>query len=218
MADTTTELERIYTIPLRHARQGTRSKRADRAVRDVRAFLTRHMKTEDVWISGEVNELLWARGKFRIPPRVRVRATRFSDGVVEVTLPDTEQLGSVRDELAERREKAAESPVLAPFDEEAEALPESASLSVTELTGIGPATAEKLEEKLEVETIGDFVEAGPEAVAGALGKSVADVQAWFDQANEMLDVPDEEPSEDADEAESLGATDSEDETTDDSEE
>ncbi len=114
MAEKTSELERIYTIPLRKAKHGTRSKRANRAIRDVRDYLSRHMKSEDIWVAEEVNELLWARGKFTIPSKVRVRATRFDDGVVEVTLPDSDSEGSVREAIQDRLEKAAESPVLVP--------------------------------------------------------------------------------------------------------
>lgn len=112
MADKTTELERIYTIPLRRAKHGTRSKRANRAIEDVRIFLRRHMKSEKIWLANEVNESLWARGKFTIPSKIRVRATRFDDGVVEVTLPEAGE-GSVRATLAEVREQKAENPVLA---------------------------------------------------------------------------------------------------------
>src|SRR6185295_10343704 len=89
-----------------------RSRRADLAVRDVKRFLSRHMKSESIWIDASVNEALWSQGKFTIPSRIRVRATRFDDGVVEVTLPESTATGSIRDTLTERREKAAESPVL----------------------------------------------------------------------------------------------------------
>ncbi|HXY82383.1 MAG TPA: hypothetical protein VEH56_01595, partial [Candidatus Saccharimonadales bacterium] len=52
--------ERIYTIPLRHVHVVTpRGRRAPRSVRDVRAYIARHMRSEEVSISNEVNELLW---------------------------------------------------------------------------------------------------------------------------------------------------------------
>lgn len=197
MAETVSELERIYTIPLRKAHHGARSKRANRAVRDLRAYLVRHLKSDNIWLAGEVNELLWARGKYTIPSRIRVRATRFSDGVVEVTLPDMEAEGSIREELAERREKAAESPVLTPMGEEfedEEEMAEEAENPVTDITGIGPATAEKLE-KIEVETVGDLATAEPDAVADALGKSVEDVMPWIEQAREMASLPAEDSEE-----------------------
>src|ERR1041385_2778614 len=93
MADKTSELERIYTIPLRKTKDLVRSRRADLAVRDVKRFLSRHMKSESIWIDASVNEALWSQGKFTIPSRIRVRATRFDDGVVEVTLPESTEIG-----------------------------------------------------------------------------------------------------------------------------
>lgn len=103
-----TELERIYTIPLRKVKTSPRNHRTDRAVRAVKAYLSRHMKATDVWIDQAVNERLWARGMYRIPPRIRVRALKFDDGVVEVTLPEAEVSTSVRDRLKEEREGKAE--------------------------------------------------------------------------------------------------------------
>ena len=183
MAD---ELERIYTIPLTHAKHGKSSKRADRAVKDVRTFLTRHMKSSDIWLAGEVNEAIWARGKYTIPSKIRVRATRFADGVVEVTLPDSTVEGSMREAIQERIEKAAETPVLAPIamDGEEEESPQAAE-PVTVIEGIGPATAEKLE-KIEIETIGDLGHADVAAVAAATGKSEEVAKAWIDAAHAML--------------------------------
>src|SRR5687767_166067 len=147
MADKTTELERIYTIPLRKTKDLVRSRRADLAVRDVKRFLSRHMKSETIWLDSSVNEALWSNGKFSIPSRIRVRATRFNDGVVEVTLPESTATGSIRDTLQERRTKAAEAPVLkAPEPtEDEDAKPEGFGRPVTDVKGIGPATAEKLE-------------------------------------------------------------------------
>lgn len=185
MADKTTELERIYTVPLRHAKMGTRSKRADRAIKDVRDFMTRHMKSEQVWISNDVNKALWARGKFTIPSKIRVRATRFNDGVVEVTLPDQAAEGSLREAIAERQEKAAETPVLVPATELGmEGEEEHVDLPVTEVEGIGPATAEKLE-KIGVETVADLAHANPAEVAEATGQSEEKVVAWMEAASAL---------------------------------
>lgn len=187
MADKSSELERIYTIPLRKAKHATRSKRADRAIRDVRAFLTRHMKSETIWIANEVNETLWSQGKFKIPSRIRVRATRFDDGVVEVTLPDQESEGSIRAAIADRLEKAAESPVLAPATD-LEGLDEGehehVDLPVTDVEGIGPATAEKLAE-IDIETVADLAHADPKAVAEATGHHEEAVMGWLEQASEL---------------------------------
>ena len=189
MADKTTELERIYTIPLRKTKDLVRSRRADLAVRDVKRFLSRHMKTESIWIDGSVNESLWAKGKYSIPSRIRVRATRFSDGVVEVTLPESTATGSIRDTLQERREKAAEAPVLkAPGAEEgegAEGAPEGAARPATDVKGVGPATADKLE-NIGIKTLGDLAEADPAKIVDAVGGSVDKAKSWIQDAKDIL--------------------------------
>jgi large subunit ribosomal protein L31e len=84
------ELERIYTIPLRNASLAPRGKRANRAVKEIKIFLARHMKSEEdkIWIDNPVNEVVWARGIQKPPRRIRVKAIRFDDGVVEVSMPE----------------------------------------------------------------------------------------------------------------------------------
>lgn len=77
--------EKIYTIPLRHVWVVTaRGKRAPRAVRDVRDFVARHMKAEEVAISNEVNAALWARSINKPPRRITVRAVKDKEGKVIV--------------------------------------------------------------------------------------------------------------------------------------
>jgi large subunit ribosomal protein L31e len=188
MADkTTTELERVYTIPLRKTKDLVRSRRADLAVRDVKRFLSRHMKSDDIWVDNEVNEHLWARGKFTIPSRIRVRATRFSDGVVEVTLPEVTHTGSVRTEIQERREKAAEHTILKAPEPEADETAEagSAERPVTDVKGVGPATAEKLEHA-GIKTLEDLSKADPANVAEATSHSADKAKAWIEDAKAIL--------------------------------
>jgi len=77
--------ERTYTIPLHHVHVVTpRIRRAPRSVRDVRAFIARHMSAEEVSISNEVNELLWARSINKPPRRIKVRAVKDKEGKVIV--------------------------------------------------------------------------------------------------------------------------------------
>ena len=77
--------EKIYTIPLRHVWVVTpRGKRAPRAVRDVHDFVSRHMKSEEVAISNEVNQAIWSRGINKPPRKVTVRAVKDKEGKVIV--------------------------------------------------------------------------------------------------------------------------------------
>ena len=108
------ELERIYVIPLRKAKHGPSSRAAPRGMKEIRTFIIKHMKAEDdnVWLDKSVNEKIWERGKYKVPSKIRVRATKYEDGVVEVTLPEVSDVRSRRDILREEREVKAASPIL----------------------------------------------------------------------------------------------------------
>jgi large subunit ribosomal protein L31e len=83
--------ERVYTIPLRsRTRRVPQSKRAPRALKAVKEFVAQHLQAEeeDVWIDDPVNERIWSNGREKPPSKLRVRAIRFEDGVVEVSLPE----------------------------------------------------------------------------------------------------------------------------------
>ncbi len=87
------ELEREYTIPLRASRhQPSRRRRAGHALLTIQRFVVRHMKgkPENVWIDPRLNEEIWERGAQSIPSKVRVKAIRFEDGLIEVDLLETE--------------------------------------------------------------------------------------------------------------------------------
>lgn len=85
MAD---ELERTYTIPLRKVKSMKRTIRAPRAVREVKYFLTKHMKAEEVKIDASINEFIWERGLKKIPSKVKVKAVKDEEGIVEATLAE----------------------------------------------------------------------------------------------------------------------------------
>ncbi|MCX6650792.1 MAG: 50S ribosomal protein L31e [Methanomassiliicoccales archaeon] len=83
------EQESVYIIPLIKTKTVPTTERSRRAIKEIRAYVARHMKAEekDVWIDPKVNESIWARGKTAPPSKVRVKAVRFEDGLVEVSLP-----------------------------------------------------------------------------------------------------------------------------------
>jgi large subunit ribosomal protein L31e len=85
------ELEREFVVPLRASQHAPpEQERAAHALKTVRRFIMRHMKgkAENVWIDPRLNEYLWTRSRGHIPPRVRVKAIRFEDGLVEVDLAE----------------------------------------------------------------------------------------------------------------------------------
>ena len=55
-------MERVYTIPLRNVKNVKRTIRAPRAIREVKNFLTKHMKAEEVKIDESINHAIWERG------------------------------------------------------------------------------------------------------------------------------------------------------------
>ena len=84
------EMERVMVIPLRKTKQAPRTKRAARAIKEVRAHVMRHMKVdeENVWIDASLNEKIWQNGIKNPPSKVTVKAVKFDDGLVEVSLEE----------------------------------------------------------------------------------------------------------------------------------
>ena len=87
MAD---EIERVITVPLKATKMAPRSRRAKRAVKEVREFIARHMKAdaEKIWIDQALNEKVWERGIQKPPKRITVKAVKYDDGLVEVSLAE----------------------------------------------------------------------------------------------------------------------------------
>jgi large subunit ribosomal protein L31e len=97
MAD---ELERVYTIPLTVTRVVPRTKRAPRAIKEIREYIQSHMgekfkgdgeskeTPKEVWVDYKLNERIWCRGIENPPRKIRVKAIRFEDGLIEVSLPE----------------------------------------------------------------------------------------------------------------------------------
>ena len=68
---------RDYTIHMSKRLQGiTFKKRAPRAIREIKAFATKMMKTSDVRIDTSLNKAVWARGIKSVATRIRVRCAR----------------------------------------------------------------------------------------------------------------------------------------------
>lgn len=82
--------ERVITVPLRDAKDAPKPERAGKAMKIVRSDLARHFSApeEDVNLDESINEEVWSRSRTKIPSKVRVRAAKFEDGVVEAELAD----------------------------------------------------------------------------------------------------------------------------------
>jgi large subunit ribosomal protein L31e len=114
------EIEKIYVIPLK-TKGYKSSKAAPTAIKRVRQYLTKHMKVaeNDIWIDASLNNAIWSRGKYKMPNKIRVKAVKFEDGVVEAYLPELEFEKSRREILQE--EKSKKTPILRKEEIEEEA-------------------------------------------------------------------------------------------------
>jgi large subunit ribosomal protein L31e len=75
-------MERTYVIPLRKGfLKAPNYLRTNRAVKEVKIFLKRHMKTENIKLGEELNSALWARGDSKPPSRVTVLCKKEDDVV-----------------------------------------------------------------------------------------------------------------------------------------
>lgn len=79
-------MERVYIIPLRDVKRVPRTIRSPKAVKLVREFLEKHMKSDDIKLDSSVNEKIWERGIQKVPPKIKVKAIKEEDGSVSVTL------------------------------------------------------------------------------------------------------------------------------------
>ncbi len=143
--------ERTYTIPLRKDFiKVPRYYRAKRAVNQVKGYISKHMKVENVKIGRILNEEIWADGIRNPPGKVTVKAIKDGNTakveleghaykVEKVQTEKTEQPSTLKDKLAakmgadkeepaeekEEGKKAEEKPEEAPKQEEKEGKPES---------------------------------------------------------------------------------------------
>lgn len=67
--------ERIFVVPLRKVKKESRQRRAPKAIKEIRSFIERHLKTDSFVIDESVNQKIWERGIQKIPPRIRVKVT-----------------------------------------------------------------------------------------------------------------------------------------------
>jgi large subunit ribosomal protein L31e len=103
MAEKATEktIEKVFTVPLRSEWvKEPRSKRSNRAIREVKIFVSRHTKSKDVKISKGINELIFSRGFQKPPSRVKIEVSGDLEKVM-AKLP-----GEVIEEKIEKKEGA----------------------------------------------------------------------------------------------------------------
>ncbi len=80
--------EQIYVIPLGPVKRVSRWRRSAKAMKDIRAFLGKHMKSDDVKLAMSINEHIWSRGAEKPPAKIRVKAMKLEDGQVQAELAE----------------------------------------------------------------------------------------------------------------------------------
>ncbi|MFN4132971.1 MAG: 50S ribosomal protein L31e [Candidatus Hadarchaeales archaeon] len=80
--------EKIYIIPLSDVKKVPEYKRAGRAVRLIRDFLSRHVKEPEIKIDKTITERIWARGAKRPPAKIRVKVAKKDDGTTWASLAE----------------------------------------------------------------------------------------------------------------------------------
>jgi len=73
-------------------------RKANKAIRAVKAFLEQHMKSSDVRLGPEINKYVWSRGIRRPPHHIKVFAFKDADDVVKAELEGHKWVEPVRPE------------------------------------------------------------------------------------------------------------------------
>jgi large subunit ribosomal protein L31e len=103
------KLDRTYIIPIRRLSVKTETwRKATKSMYEIRKFMKRHMKSDDVKIGQELNELIWARGGKTVPSRVEIHAVR-EDGVVRLNLVGCELPAKVEKKEEKKAAKKEEA-------------------------------------------------------------------------------------------------------------
>jgi large subunit ribosomal protein L31e len=100
-------LERTYTVPLRKGFLNSPLwRRTERAVTEMKAFLKRHMKSENVKIGKELNDKLWMHGIKNPPHHVKITVTKDEKGVVRAELFGAKKVGEKKADKKEAKKAA----------------------------------------------------------------------------------------------------------------
>ncbi|MCC7574477.1 60S ribosomal protein L31 [Candidatus Woesearchaeota archaeon] len=144
------KVERVYTIPLR---QGfikvPKYYRAKRAVSQIRKFVEKHMKSEDVRIGSVLNEFVWSKGITNPPGKVTVKTVQHDDfvsvelegydyKVQKVQTEKTDKPTSFKDKLAAKLKQPSDGSV-----EEVEEPKEAKKAKSEEVSSVEEAVSEK---------------------------------------------------------------------------
>ncbi|MBU0457749.1 MAG: 50S ribosomal protein L31e [Nanoarchaeota archaeon] len=102
----TTAIERTYNVPLRKEFMKVPVwRKTKKAVAALRQFLERHMKSDNIKIGKEVNDLLWKHGIKNPPHHIKVNVTKDDKGVVKAELFGAKKKTAKKKETKKKEEK-----------------------------------------------------------------------------------------------------------------
>jgi len=115
-------LERVYNVPLRREYMKVVSwRRAKKAVKALRQFIAKHMKSDNIILGRHVNKELWKHGIKNPPHHVKISAKKDDKGKVVVELAELPAKAKREIEKQEKskkgKEKAGKKVVEAEFEE-----------------------------------------------------------------------------------------------------
>jgi len=148
-----TVMERTYNVPLRKEFQkAPKWRRTKKAVKALREFIIKHMKSEEVKIGKYLNLELWKHGIKNPPHHIKVKAAKDDKGIVHVELAELPKEAILEKEKAEKEAKEKEEKKKA--EETKEAKPEGKAEEAKETKLEEPKeeekpAVEKKEEKTE---------------------------------------------------------------------
>jgi large subunit ribosomal protein L31e len=119
------KIERSYNIPLRKStRPIVKYKKTPRAIRAIRAFLQKHMKSEEIQLGMHLNEYVWKHGIKNPPHHVKVHVIKEGD-VVKAELEGFEFKGAVKAEPKKEEPKTMKDKLAAKLGVDTEVKPEA---------------------------------------------------------------------------------------------
>src|SRR3989338_6032614 len=127
-------LERVYNVPLRREYLKVANwRRTQKAVKALREFIAKHMKSEDVVIGKYANQFLWKHGIKNPPNHIKVNAVKDESGrvvveLVELSARDKRDMEKYNKASTQKDDKAKEKKLEAktPIDIKAEKVEEKA--------------------------------------------------------------------------------------------
>lgn len=103
-------LERVYVVPLKRAWNSAYHKRARKAVRMLKEFASRHMKSEIVLIDRDLNNYIWRRGNANPPRKIKVKMIKYDNGEVLIKKYEETKAGAkLKEKKADEKFKVKEN-------------------------------------------------------------------------------------------------------------